>query len=174
MRGGENSLNRDGKRIKVEIGQVRDAQDVAQRIKKPERPEDAIPPDIPDIDMSQNMENVNTGIEIGMARVDSSLNIVSGGGFSTSDGDYLPIVKVNPIYPRRAQERGLEGYVILEFTVTNVGSVTDVVVVETTSSIFNRAAIKAASKFKYKPRVVDGEPVAVSGILHKITFEMEK
>ena len=32
--------------------------------------------------------------------------------------EYLPIVKVNPQYPRRAQTRGIEGYVLLEYIVT--------------------------------------------------------
>ncbi|SVD91537.1 uncharacterized protein METZ01_LOCUS444391, partial [marine metagenome] len=91
-----------------------------------------------------------------------------------SDGEYLPIVKVAPIYPARAASRGLEGYVILEFTVTRAGTVRDVFVVESTSSIFERAATTAAYKFKYKPRVIDGEPVEVPGVRNKITFVLEK
>lgn len=159
---------------KVEIGEVRQAQEIEQKIRKPDKPEDSeTPPETPDIDMDTNVDNVNTGIEIGMAPVQADVSVGGTGGFAASDGDYLPIVKVAPIYPRRAQERGLSGYVILEFTVTKLGTVTDVKVVETTNSVFNRAAIKAAMKFKYKPKVVDGEPIDVAGVLHKITFELE-
>ncbi len=159
---------------KVEIGEVREAQEIEQKIRKPDKPEDTeTPPDTPDIDMDTNVDNVSTGIEIGMATVQADVSVGGTGGFAASDGDYLPIVKVAPIYPRRAQERGLSGYVILEFTVTKLGTVTDVKVVETTNSVFNRAAIKAAMKFKYKPKVVDGEPIDVAGVLHKITFELE-
>ena len=67
----------------------------------------------------------------------------------------------------------MEGYVLLEFTVTRAGSVKDVVVLESTSPIFEKAAMVAAYKFKYKPRVVDGEPVEVPGVVNQINFAAE-
>jgi protein TonB len=87
-----------------------------------------------------------------------------------SDGEYLPIVKVAPVYPTRALQRRLEGYVIVEFVVTANGSVRDVAVVESSDAVFERAAIEAALKFKYKPRVVDGSPIEVAGVQNRITF----
>jgi periplasmic protein TonB len=90
-----------------------------------------------------------------------------------SDGEYLPIVKVAPVYPALAASRGLEGYVVVEFTVTPAGTVRDVVVVESSSELFNQAAVEATHKFKYKPRVVSGRPVEVSGVRNKITFVVE-
>ncbi len=93
-------------------------------------------------------------------------------GFGVSDGEYLPLVKVAPVYPSRALSRGLEGYVIVEFTVTITGAVRDVRVVESTSSLFDRAATEAALKFKYKPRVIDGLAVEVPGVQNKISFEI--
>ena len=124
-----------------------------------------------------------------MANMDTNVNInVGSGGFGISDGDYLPIVKVQPQYPRRALSRGMTGYVIVEFTVTEKGTVTDVFVVENCgwiknarkegecveqpNSVFDSAATKAALKFKYKPKVIDGEPVATAGVQNKITFEL--
>ena len=95
---------------------------------------------------------------------------IGGVGFDVSDGDFLPIIKVAPIYPARAIRLGLEGYVLVEFTVTRAGSVKDVVVLESTSPIFEKAAMVAASKFKYKPRVVNGEPVEVPGVQNMINF----
>lgn len=159
---------------KVEIGEVRQAQEVEQKIRKPDKPEDTdTPPETPELDMDTTVDNVSTGIEIGGAKVQADVSIGGTGGFAASDGDYLPIVKVAPIYPRRAAERGLSGYVIVEFTVTKSGAVVDAKIIESTNSVFNRNAIKAALKFKYKPKVVDGEPVDVTGVLHKITFELE-
>lgn len=171
---GNNPLEGKIEGRRVEIGEVREAQDVEQTIRKPDKPEDAdTPPDTPDLDMDTNVDNVSTGIEIGMAPIAAVVSVGGTGGFAASDGDYLPIVKVAPIYPRRAQERGLSGYVIVEFTVTKFGTVVDAKVIESTNSVFNRAALKAALKFKYKPKVVDGQPIDVAGVLHKITFEME-
>ena len=91
-----------------------------------------------------------------------------------ADGSYVPIFKVPPIYPRRAQERGIEGCVMLEFVVTKVGAVRDPVVLwSVPSGIFDRAAMRSALKFKYKPQIRDGEAIEVSGVLNQITFIIE-
>ncbi|PTB82172.1 protein TonB, partial [Marinobacter sp. Z-D5-3] len=92
----------------------------------------------------------------------------------TSDGEYLPIVKVQAAYPRRALQRGIEGYVVVEFTVTRQGTVRDPRVVEAEpESIFDQAAMDAVLKFKYKPRVVNGDAVEVEGVQNRITFEID-
>ena len=39
--------------------------------------------------------------------------------------------------------------------------------------IFERASLKAAAKFKYKPRVVDGQAIEVAGVQNKFTYELE-
>ena len=75
-----------------------------------------------------------------------------------------PPVAVAPVYPARAIARQLEGYVVLEFTVTRIGTVRDAFVVTSTNSVFDRPAMEAVYKFKYKPRVVDGEPVEAPGV----------
>ena len=72
----------------------------------------------------------------------------------------------------RALQRRVEGYVIVEFVVTTSGSVTDVTVVESSAPVFEQAAIEAAQKFKYKPRVVDGVAIEVSGVQNRITFKL--
>jgi protein TonB len=90
-----------------------------------------------------------------------------------AEGDYLPIVRVAPVYPTRALTRELEGFVDMSFTVTATGTVKDPIVLQSTSSLFERAAIKAVLKFKYKPRVVDGVPVEVVGVKTRITFLLE-
>ena len=96
------------------------------------------------------------------------------GGFNAGEGEYLPIVKVAPIYPNRALSRGIEGWCIVEYTVTRNGTTAGGKVVECTSSLFANASLKASSKFKYKPRIINGTPIDVPGVQHKITFELEK
>ena len=81
-----------------------------QRKPKPPPPPDEPPPDMPKPDFDNS--DVSQGVDIGAVDVNVDLN-VGGGGFS-SDGEYLPIVKVAPVYPRRAQTRGIEGYVIVD------------------------------------------------------------
>ncbi len=102
--------------------------------------------------------------------------------------EYLPIVKVQPAYPRRALSRGMVGWVTLEFTVTREGTVKDPVVIENCAwvkppqaagqcannpnSVFDSAATKAVQKFRYKPRVVDGVAVETAGVQNTITFDL--
>jgi len=85
------------------------------------------------------------------------------------DGDYLPVVKVEPVYPTRALARRLEGWVIVRFTVTETGSVTDIEVIESSDPLFEGSAVEAAQRFKYRPRIIDGQPIEVRGVLHRIS-----
>jgi protein TonB len=75
----------------------------------------------------------------------------------TAEGDIIPVVVIRPMYPREAAIGGIEGWVKVEFTITEVGTVTDPRVIEAEPArIFNREAIRAILKWKFKPRVVDG------------------
>ena len=86
--------------------------------------------------------------------------------------DALPIVKVAPVYPGDAILNGTEGYVVLEFVVTETGTVRDPVIVDAEPpGVFDQASIDAVLKFKYKPRVVDGKPVETAGMRNRFVFE---
>ena len=88
--------------------------------------------------------------------------------------DYQPIVKVAPVYPRRALSRGITGYVIVEFTVDEKGNVVKPVVIEASpEGIFDQSAINAVLRFKYKPRLVNGEAVKVSGVQNRMNFMLQ-
>ncbi len=157
----------------LDFVQVQEDQEVIvkKRVIKPPPPPDEQPPNLPKPSFDSN---VSMGTEIGAVQVDVNVDLSGTGGF-TSDGEYLPIVKVQPIYPRRAQTRGIEGYVLLEFVVTATGAVRDPVVIEAKPpGIFDRAAVNAALKFKYKPKVVNGEPIEVAGVRNLIKFELQE
>ena len=80
------------------------------------------------------------------------------------------------------------GFSIVAFTITETGTIVDVVPVEGYCSskrpddpeaqlrpctIFNSASSRAALKLKYKPKIVDGKAVKVEGVRHRFTFIME-
>ncbi len=137
--------------------------------KPPPTPEE-MPPERPKVEYD---EFGKRGFEIGPEPVPPGRDGPIRPGF-VADGDYLPIVKVKPVYPRRAQQRGIEGYVLLEFVVTTSGAVRDPVVIEASPpGIFDRSAIQAALKFKYKPRVANGERMEVSGVRNLILFKLQ-
>jgi len=171
---GEKALSDDSSVRFVDFVRVKRDENVEVKEQKPKKPPkpDTPPPAAPP--QSQNDVNPNA-ISTAMAPLaaDSSMNM-GGMSFGNADGDYLPIVKVAPIYPRRALTRGLEGWVLLEFTVTKLGTVVDIKVLESDPpNIFDKAAVSAAAKFKYKPKVVNGEPIDTAGVLHRISFELE-
>ncbi len=169
-------LNDDGERYVVDFVRLKQEESVKTKDNKPEKPPqpEAPPPDTvqPEMD-APDVQQTNVAVSTS-APIDKTLDISTGFGLSGADGDLLPIVKVQPIYPRRALSRGIEGYVILEFTVTKNGSVRDPIVIEANpTKIFDDAAIQAALKFKYKPRIVDGQPVDVAGVQNQLTFQIE-
>jgi len=95
-------------------------------------------------------------------------------GGTMSDGEALPIVKVRPVYPQRAISRGIEGHVLVQFTIDELGRVVDATVLHAEPrGVFERAALQAVERFRYKPRVVNGEPLPVSGVQHRLTFELD-
>ena len=171
---GEKALSDDSSVRFVDFVRVKRDENVEVKEQKPKKPPkpDTPPPAAPP--QSQNDVNPNA-ISTAMAPLAADSSMSMGGmSFGNADGDYLPIVKVAPIYPRRALTRGLEGWVLLEFTVTKLGTVVDIKVLESDPpNIFDKAAVSAAAKFKYKPKVVNGEPIDTAGVLHRISFELE-
>ena len=88
---------------------------------------------------------------------------------------YKAISKTPPFYPTRALGRGLEGSVILEYTINTEGRAVDIKVVDTSNTIFDSAAIRAVEKFVYEPSInLDtGLPIDAPGVMHAITFALE-
>lgn len=94
------------------------------------------------------------------------------GGLFT-DGPLVAMVRVRPVYPTRALTYGIEGYVIVQFDISAEGQVLNVVIIESTDSVFDSAAIKAAERFKFKPRVVNGLAMASYGIQNMFRFRLD-
>ena len=89
------------------------------------------------------------------------------------DGERIPLVRVQPQYPRRALERGTEGSVVVEFTVSKNGTVEDAhVIAAEPEGLFDRAALAAIAKFKYKPKVVDGVAYASPAERYRFVFTL--
>jgi periplasmic protein TonB len=134
-------------------------------------PEPERPPEMPNPDRSSNFDTA-LAVSISGPNLGADLNL-GGLGFGVNDGEYLPIVRVAPVYPARAAQMGLEGYVIVEFVVTTAGTTRDVEVVESSNRMFERPAVDAAYRFRYRPRVIDGQPIEVPGVRNVFTFRLE-
>jgi len=171
---GQAALTEPRERYLLEFVRVRRNENINTDDFTPEKPPKPpeVPPEVPPQDFDNVDPNAPT-INVPPPTVAQSVDIGGPGGMNIAEGDYLPIVRVAPVYPARALSRGLEGYVDLEFYVTAAGTVRDPAVTFSTSSLFERAALRAVLKFKYKPRVVDGVPVEVPGVKTRITFKIE-
>ncbi len=171
----DRTLNESSAGHLLDFVRLKRDESIQRRQLKPEKPpQPKTPPPQPP---TPKLEELNPSAEkIAIAAVPVETDIEMSGGFSlgVGEGDYLPIVKVAPIYPARALQRGLEGYCVVEYTVTSLGTTKDPVVVQDqcTSSLWHRASLQAALKFKYKPRVIDGVAVEVPGVQNKFTYEI--
>jgi len=166
----------DSDKIKVvDFVRVKRSEDVKKKEREPPKKEqidDEPPP--PDFAMDQTTDMSGGGIGIAAA-VDTSMSLDTGGGFSmaSADGDAVPMVRVPPQYPERAMQRGIEGRVLIEFTISKSGSVKDPkVVAYEPSKIFNKAALKAVLQWKYNPKIEDGKAVEQKGIRIAIPFRL--
>jgi protein TonB len=174
--GGENAMTDAPRGNVLDFIRLKKDETVQTKERKPQKPPKPETP--PPLMQQPQMQQTNPNAETVSISFDADIGASSGlsGGISLDggDGEYLPIVKVAPIYPRRAQSRGIEGFVIIEFTVTKNGSVRDPQVVQAEpEGIFDRAAMDAAMKFKYKPRIVDGVAMEVAGVQNKISFQID-
>lgn len=125
--------------------------------------------DIPHIDMPLNIAGgpylgeFSTGPKPAPAVVDFGLN-----------DEVIPLVRIPPRYPRSASRRGIEGVVTVSFTITKEGQVRDPIIVNAKpKNIFDKAALKAILKWKFKPKVVDGQPVERQAT-QEIEFKLAK
>lgn len=121
-------------------------------------------------------------IPSGVARVKATLVAKSNTGSLAAGNtksnqvnqDIRQIVGAPAEYPRRALRRNTEGFVVVSFTVTKAGDVTDVQVVEADpQGYFEESVIEAVEKYKFQPRLVNGSPVEAKGISRRVVFKLQ-
>ena len=132
---------------------------------KPPPPKQPPPP--PKMQISKVDQAVTNMPKLDLPNLDIPMASGEGmfiGNFSgvdkTEEGDIIPIVVIRPMYPRDAAIQGIEGWVRVEFTITELGTVESPRVIDADPPrIFNREALRAILKWKFKPRVIDGVAV---------------
>jgi periplasmic protein TonB len=150
--------------------------EVIEEIDKPEPIEEVID-DQPEIQERQT--NLDAGpalnIERASIQLDTGLQL-SNASIAATDGDYLPLVAIAPQYPTRAAQRGIQGWCLVSFTVDGLGNVVEEsieVVDAEPPNIFDRSSQRAAARFKFQPRVVDGEGVNVDDVQYLFRYQLE-
>jgi protein TonB len=173
----DSGLQEGGSTHLVDFVRLKRDESIQRRELKPKKPPPPeAPPEQPPTPQLDSLNPNAEKIAISAAPVETEIEMSGGFSLGVGEGDYLPIVKVAPIYPQRALSRGIEGYCVVQYTVTKNGTIRDPFVIEDqcTSSLFHNTSVQAALKFKYKPRVIDGQAVEVPGVQNKFTYEIEE
>lgn len=150
--------------------------EVIEEIDKPE-PIEEVEEETPDTPDKQITLSDGPSLNIQRANLDLDTGLqLSNATISATDGDYLPLVAIAPQYPTRAAQRGITGWCLVSFTVDGQGNVnadTIIVVDAEPPNIFNRSSERAAARFKFQPRVIDGVGVSVPGVQYLFTYVLE-
>ena len=170
------SLDEDQKGGVIEIFRIRqDSQAQNRKRALPKRVQPKTPPKTPKMDRSSKANADGMAINVAAPDIDSGVKLDKLSlGARQSDSDEVPVVRVEPIYPRRAAEQFIEGWVVLKFDITTTGATSNVKVVDAQPKrIFDRAAIRAVQKWKYRPKVVEGKALVTRNVKVKLTFQLD-
>ena len=98
----------------------------------------------------------------------------SPGEFFLTDTNAIPLVQVQPAYPQRALQKGIEGYVIVEFDVDDNGQVINPrVLYAQPTGYFESASLRALERYRYQPKVMNGQAVKMFGVQQKLIYGIE-
>ena len=153
----------------VRVERDEESQTKNRALKRPSKVEPEEPPPPPKLPQPNrpNVDKASMSADMGAFDL-AGLNLNA-----PVDGDTLAIVRVLPRYPSRALSRGIEGWVLLEFAIDELGLAVNPVVIESEPpGIFDRAATSAVKRWKYRPMIEDGRPRMRPGVRQLISFEI--
>lgn len=157
----------------------RDTPPVVKKREMPQKPETLDEPPPPSMEMSDpGAPGASVAVPIAAPTPSVDVNLRTGpslGAAPVGDAAATPLVRVNPSMPRKAQLEGVEGLVVVRFDIGPTGKVQNVEVIEENPSGygFANAALRAVNRWKYRPKVVDGQGVIQKGLQTAIKFTIE-
>ena len=179
---GEQSFHSSSEGQMMEFIRIKDDESLSFKDRrkpvKPKPPKEPPPP--PKLIVQKQVKPTMNKVKIEIPNID--LPTIAGGGpflgnwagNPLAEGDVLPIVRIDPQWPREALVEGIEGYVIVEVTIAADGSVRGVVVMESVPRrLFDRNVIRAVLKWKFKPRIINGVPVERKAI-QRLDFNLNE
>ena len=157
--------NNQGEQTVIDF--IRLKQDSDSRVKereKKEPPKPKKPPMPPEQTAQQNtpmkqiaMRMPNITPDLSLANKSLLGDAQIGMGFG--DGDVIPLVRMPAQYPSKAKRRNIEGFVKARLEVNVLGTVDSVEIIDAKPrGVFERSAIRALYKYKFKPQIIDGKP----------------
>lgn len=170
--GRDYEIEQEAASIGIDFVRVKRDEDVNTKdraMKRPSQQKPDEPPPPPKLEPTQrpNADKASMNLDLGQFGL-TGMNLNA-----PVDGDALAIVRVLPRYPSRALNRGIEGWVLLEFAINELGQAVELVVVEADpKGVFDRSAMTAIKKWKYRPMMEDGKPAIRPGVRQLISFNI--
>jgi len=135
-----------------------------ERVPPPPPAENPTPPPVPRLDFQREPQAPAPHLDLSPS---FSVPLTFGAGpylgppaGLQADNGFVPLSRQPPQYPYKAAHRGIEGWVRVAFEVTATGNVDHVeVIASDPPGVFDNAAIRAVSRWRFKPRIVDGKAV---------------
>lgn len=160
--------NRDSQR--VDFVRIKRDTDTRKKQRQKKEPPKIKKPSIPKSSLAQTNTAAAQVLAIDLPNISSNMSVGVGSqsflagarvGMGFGDSDVLPLVKARPVYPQAALNRGISGSVTATLKVNERGTVDRVDILEATpAGVFNREAIRALYRYKFKPKLIDGKPVS--------------
>ena len=133
----------------------RDKKEPPKPKKPPMPPEQASQQNTPMKQIAMHMPNITPDLSLANKSLLGDAQVGMGFG----DGDVIPLVRMPAQYPSKAKRRNIEGFVKARLEVNAQGTVDSVEIVDAKPrGVFERSAIRALYKYKFKPQIVDGKP----------------
>ncbi len=188
---GEAKLD-NSQRVVVEFAQARTESDIKEKERrvprKPEPPKTPPPPTAERVQSNEKPVATMVDLKIDTSQlgagggpalggvVGGAVNLLTGtGGGVVGDGMAIPIATLAPRYPTEAARDGIQGYVCFKFTIQPDGSIGDLEVYDAKPRrVFDQEARRAIQKWKFRPAMVDGKPVAQPGAKYCMDFKLDE
>lgn len=156
--------------VNINITAQIDDTDLANANQEFRRPTlDAPPPPPPAVNDPSNRPALD-GVRAQIPTIEANLNI--GSGFNP-DRDAQPLVRIQEAYPERCMARASSSEsVTVQFDVTPEGTTTNIQVIDTTNSCFNRSVTRSVQRWKYQPKIEENEAQWRRGVVTVITYEL--
>lgn len=176
--GEDMSLIDDRRSLVLDFIRINRTEAVERRERKVQRPQSVAAPNLPMAPAVVTQASRGPALSIDLPSIVTGSLLPEQTLLATgaTEGDYLPIVKVAPLYPMRAVTLGIFGECMVRYDVTTTGATRNVGVVpgKCADPVFERPSIDAAKRFKYKPRVIGGVPVEVLGVHNVFHFTKDR
>ena len=138
--------------------------------KPPVPPQQTAKQNTPMKQMAMRMPNITPDLSLANKSLLGDAQIGMGFG----DGDVIPLVRMPAQYPSKAKRRNIEGFVKARLEVNTLGTVDSVDIVESKpKGVFERSAIRALYKYKFKPQIIDGKPQAQT-VIQTLDYVLDK